>query len=132
MNKDEFWTVDRLLPRVNSAFSDAKPSGGIPLSQCKDMPKEKIFGAYVPRIAGKEKRKQKASKAGLLGVEGVGREAIMKALGPYISSSAPKRNPIRPAVLFELGLMGGEESQSKRDALLRTSILHVTARMNIW
>ena len=46
----------------------------------------------------------------------MGREAIMKALGPYISSSAPKRNPIRPAVLFELGLMGGEESQSKRDA----------------
>ena len=79
------------------------------------IPKEKIFQAYVPKIAGKEKRKPKASKAGLLGVEGVGKDAILKALSPYISDSCPKRNPISPALLFSLGLSGGEGSQAKRD-----------------
>ena len=81
------------------------------------IPRDKIYQAYVPRIEGKEKRKQKASKAGLLGVEGVGKEAILKALAPYISADMPKRNPISPATLFELGLSGGEGSQAKRDAV---------------
>ena len=83
------------------------------------IPKEKIYQAYVPEIAGKERRKQKASKAGLLGVEGVGKEAILKALTPYISEDMPKRNPISPATLFELGLSGGEGSQAKRDAVAK-------------
>ena len=83
------------------------------------IPKEKIYQAYVPEIAGKERRKQKASKAGLLGVEGVGKEAILKALAPYISEDMPKRNPISPATLFELGLSGGEGSQAKRDAVAK-------------
>ena len=35
------------------------------------LPPEKIFQLYIPRIAGKERRKDRPSKEGVLGVEGV-------------------------------------------------------------
>ena len=83
------------------------------------IPGDKIYQAYVPEIKGKERRKARASRAGLLGVEGVGKDAILKALSPFISDSAPKREPISPALLFSLGLSGGEGSQAKRDAVAK-------------
>ena len=48
------------------------------------VPKEKIFNAYIPQIAGKEKRKDKPSRAGLLGVEGMDRDVLCRALRPFI------------------------------------------------
>ena len=48
------------------------------------LPKEKIFNAYIPQIEGKEKRKDKPSRAGLLGVEGMEREVLVAALTPFI------------------------------------------------
>lgn len=44
------------------------------------MPKEQIKHAYIPDIFGKEKRKDKRSKEGKLGVEGVSKELILEAL----------------------------------------------------
>lgn len=46
--------------------------------------KDKIYNAYVPRVKGKEKRKDKPSRAGLLGVEGMDRETLVRALSPFI------------------------------------------------
>ncbi len=48
------------------------------------IPKDKIFNAYIPQIEGKERRKKSPSKAGLLGVEGMDRETLMRALAPFI------------------------------------------------
>jgi ribonuclease M5 len=48
------------------------------------LPKDKVYNAYVPKIEGKERRKEKRSKAGLLGVEGMDRETIEKALAPFV------------------------------------------------
>ena len=42
--------------------------------------KDKLYHVYIPQIAGKESRKSSPSKAGFLGVEGVGREILEKAL----------------------------------------------------
>ena len=44
------------------------------------VPKEQIKHAYIPDIFGKEKRKDKRSKEGKLGVEGVSKELILEAL----------------------------------------------------
>lgn len=44
------------------------------------IPKEQIINAYIPDIFGKEKRKDKPSAEGKLGVEGVPAEVIRQAL----------------------------------------------------
>ena len=44
------------------------------------VPRERIKNAYIPEIRGKERRKSEPSKEGLLGVEGMGEETILRAL----------------------------------------------------
>lgn len=54
------------------------------------VPREQILHAYIPTVAGKEKRKQEPSKEGILGVEGIEREALIEAIrksGAHILSS---------------------------------------------
>ena len=48
------------------------------------IPKDKIYNLYIPKIAGKEKRKTAPSKEGLLGVEGMGRDELTRVLAPFI------------------------------------------------
>ena len=49
------------------------------------IPKEKIYNLYIPKIAGKERRKSAPSKEGLLGVEGMEREELVRILSPFIA-----------------------------------------------
>ena len=44
------------------------------------VPQEQIMHAYIPTIKGKEKRKQEASKEGILGVEGIDRDALIESI----------------------------------------------------
>lgn len=56
------------------------------------VPQEQILHAYIPTIKGKEKRKQEASKEGILGVEGIDRDALIDAIrnsGAHIINSLP-------------------------------------------
>jgi len=82
-----------------------------------------VKNAYIPEIKGKEKRKNQPSKEGLLGVEGVTEEIIIKALkeaGCEINGQAEQEAKVRPITktdLYLLGLSGGEESARKRKAL---------------
>ncbi len=46
MNKDDFWSVDRLLPKVHTSFSD-KSSGGVPLSSLEKAVPQKKFGETI-------------------------------------------------------------------------------------
>ena len=80
--------------------------------------------AYVPDIMGKERRKQKASKEGLLGVEGMSDEIIIKALrdaGCEIDDtvSKTKESNITKADMYALGLSGKADSQAMRQSLAR-------------
>ena len=81
------------------------------------VPKDKLFQAYVPEIGGKERRKTQRSKAGILGVEGVGGEVLRRALLPFVSEGAPKRQEITAGLLYSLGLTGADNSSEKRDAI---------------
>jgi ribonuclease M5 len=80
------------------------------------IPKDKIYQVYVPRVEGKEKRKTRRSKEGLLGVEGVGADILRPLLEPFcIGEELPVKNEISTAELFELGLTGKDDSAYLRD-----------------
>lgn len=78
--------------------------------------KGRIINIYIPDIFGKEKRKEKASAEGKLGVEGIPVKIISDAFrkaGISSSDELPK-NDITSVTFFELGLSGKPESKSKR------------------
>lgn len=88
-------------------------------------PGAKILHAYVPEIHGKEKRKDKFSAEGLLGVEGMSDEVIINALksaGATINgcASAPKSERlITKTDMFRLGLSGADNSSYLRSCLAK-------------
>ncbi len=80
--------------------------------------------AYIPDIAGRERRKRAPSKEGKLGVEGMKPEVLIEALrraGATLGGEEPARRSggITKATLYELGLSGGPGSAEKRRALLK-------------
>ena len=78
--------------------------------------KGRIINIYIPDIFGKEKRKEKASAEGKLGVVGIPVKIISDAFrkaGISSSDESPK-NDITSVTFFELGLSGKPESKSKR------------------
>ncbi len=81
----------------------------------------KVVNVFIPEIAGKEKRKEKPSAEGLLGVEGVSREVLEKALndaGIIAESCDKKAGFLDNARLMDDGLIGRENSAAKRRKLL--------------
>ena len=80
--------------------------------------------AYIPDIAGRERRKRAPSKEGKLGVEGMKPEVLIEALrraGATLGGEEPVRRAggSTKATLYELGLSGGPGSAEKRRALLK-------------
>ncbi len=82
----------------------------------------KIQNVYIPDIIGKEKRKIKPSAEGKLGVEGMNKEIIIKALQKAgITADEEEKNQeklITKTDLFMLGLSGGQDSSIRRRQLL--------------
>lgn len=87
---------------------------------------DKITNVYTPDILGKEKRKDRPSKEGKLGVEGISNEILKSALKRCGAFNNKKTNDMITVYdLYDLGLVGGENSSSKRQALLMTLDLPV-------
>lgn len=87
-----------------------------------------IKNVFVPEIKGKERRKEKASAQGLLGVEGLSEEIIVESLkkaGIGIDSKAKETLKITSTDLFRLGLSGGDNSREMREKLLKSLDLPV-------
>lgn len=85
---------------------------------------ETVYHAYIPEIKGKEKRKPKAGKEGILGVEGMEKQVIYDALcrsGATLSDTTKKEKKpeITKIDLYRAGLYGKENSRAKREAFLR-------------
>lgn len=92
---------------------------------------DKITNVYIPDIFGKEKRKDKPSKEGKLGVEGVSAEILIKAFessGALCEKTSGKN--ITNLDLYELGLVGTKDAHSKRKALLKALDLpeHISSK----
>lgn len=97
------------------------------------VPKERIHNVYIPAIAGKEKRKKHPSRQGLLGVEGVGREVLLRALFPFVVSEGDasgggraefetlkEREPITKTDMYLDGLSGSANAAARRAELARS------------
>ena len=69
--------------------------------------------AYIPDVAGKERRKRTASKEGKLGVEGMRPEVLLEAEDAPLPGAR-----ITKADLYAAGLTGGADSRAARQRLL--------------
>ena len=107
-------------------FTDSDGAGFVIRNRLKSLlPPDKLLHAYIPQIQGKEKRKQKAGKEGLLGVEGMSPELLIQALhrcgAPFLDENIPApAGGITRQDLFAWGLMGGEGSREKRQQLKKS------------
>ena len=124
----------RLLQQA-AQTTDSDGAGFLSRNTLKSaLPETGVLHAYIPDLPGKEKRKAAPGKEGLLGVEGMTPEILLKALrnaGAEFadgSTPPPAREPITKQDLFALGLSGGPESAKKRAALLKA--LRLPAHMS--
>ena len=82
------------------------------------LPKDAVHHLYIPKIAGKERRKAHASREGMLGVEGVGSEALHGALDRFVEGEGDVcRAEISASCLLSLGLTGTDNAAEVRDAV---------------
>lgn len=98
---------------------------------------KRVFHAYIPDIHGKERRKLKPSKEGMLGVEGMSDEVIIEAVNDALShrtdaqpdiESMDNCRKVTKTDLFTDGLSGGANSSEYRLAL--TKVLGLPARIS--
>lgn len=101
-------------------LTDSDRAGFVIRSHLKSfIPSEHIKNIYIPDVPGKEKRKDKPSKEGLLGVEGIDEEVLKTLLqSACVQNIEENTDPITKVDLFELGLSGKENSSSLRKALI--------------
>ena len=81
-----------------------------------------IRQAYIPKIEGKEKRKDKAGKEGILGVEGMTEEVLCDVLKKTLDGINKKEEELKKltkAEFYEDGFLGKGESALKREKLLK-------------
>lgn len=84
------------------------------------LPKEKLHSLHIPKIAGKERRKARAGKAGTLGVEGMPPEVLLGLLAPFFDGQTREvSEPITSLDLYEDGLNGAPDAKARRAALCR-------------
>ena len=118
-----------LLRRLAAAsplivLTDSDGGGKIIRSHLSGMvPKDRIIPLYIPQIKGKEKRKDKPSAAGTLGVEGMEDSLLYDLFLPYANTDTADpltlaaENPLSKVDFFEDGLTGGQDSAAKQDEL---------------
>ena len=106
-------------------FTDSDGAGFLIRGKLKSaLGAEGVKHAYIPDVEGRERRKRFASKAGLLGVEGMTPEIIIEALrnaGATFDetqiTAAQSIVQITKADMYELGLSGAPDSAARRAAL---------------
>lgn len=80
----------------------------------------KIYNVYIPDIFGKEKRKDKPSKEGKLGVEGIDTEILLRAFkeaGVFSDDEEKATEWLTRADMLDDGLIGSADSSGLRKRL---------------
>lgn len=90
--------------------------------------------AYIPSVEGKERRKRVPGKEGLIGVEGMTEEDLLKILETVVTVEEVLKDadskPITKAMFFEDGLSGKDDSLQKRRQLAKVLGLPVRISAN--
>ena len=106
-------------------FTDSDGAGFVIRNYLKGaIPGEYLKHAYIPDIAGKERRKNAPGKEGKLGVEGMTPQVILDCLvraGATLNgeNAQEQHSELTKSDLVELGLSGGNDSKARRLALQR-------------
>lgn len=82
-----------------------------------------VYQVYIPDIYGKERRKEKPSAEGKLGVEGIDKARLLAAFekAGILASEAPEQKELITRYdLYMLGLSGGAESKARRKVLQKS------------
>ena len=100
-------------------LTDSDSAGFVIRNRLKGLiPPEKVKQAYVPAIPGREKRKDRPSKEGLLGVEGMRPEELVRALkNAGATEEKGTGETITDADFYRLGLNGKPGSAQLRRRL---------------
>ena len=100
-------------------LTDSDSAGFVIRNRLKGLiPSEKVKQAYVPAIPGREKRKDRPSKEGLLGVEGMRPEELVRALkNAGATEEKGTEETITDADFYRLGLNGKPGSAQLRRRL---------------
>lgn len=78
----------------------------------------RVYQVYAPQQPGKEKRKEKPSADGLLGVEGIDSQTLYRLLLPYaVDAAQPVAGGITRAMWFADGFSGGAHAAERRRKL---------------
>lgn len=120
-SKEKELLIKRLTERSPIILlTDSDGGGHLIRSHIKTiLPPDRIINLYIPQIEGKEKRKKAPSKEGILGVEGVDAQLILKLLEPFSDTSPTKAHGgITKADLYAYGLSGRADSSNFRKRLL--------------
>ena len=119
-NKEKMHLI-RLLAEKNGVIvlTDSDGAGLVIRNHLRGcIKKGTVKHAYIPDIEGKERRKTTASKAGLLGVEGMSSEIIVNSLlraGATVFGGENKcGNEMSKTDFYEFGLSGGKNSAERR------------------
>ncbi len=103
-------------------MTDSDSAGAMIRAHIKNIAQNaEIINVYIPRLAGKERRKSTPSREGLLGVEGMSGDLILQALkksGVFAQKTEKRQREITKADLYSLGLSGGENSSLMRRSFL--------------
>lgn len=105
-------------------FTDSDGAGFVIRNFLKSaIPPQYLKHAYIPDIAGKEKRKAAPGKEGKLGVEGMTPQVIESCLrraGATVLGESQTHQPgsITKQDLMDLGLSGGKDSSQRRKMIL--------------
>ena len=121
-NKDIMNMISALADKCGVVvFTDSDRAGFQIRNHIKNVLHGKnVKHAYIPDIKGKEKRKDKPSKEGFLGVEGISDEVILNALKECITPAEQSDGKkVSKSDLCLLGLSGGADSHQKRSRLLK-------------
>lgn len=105
-------------------ITDSDSAGFVIRNFLKGIVKESaIKQCYIPQMKGKEKRKEKPSKEGYLGVEGISDEEIINAIkrsnATIEGENVKKTEEITKNDFFELGLTGRGNSKANREKVLK-------------
>lgn len=86
------------------------------------IPPEQIKHIYIPDVMGKERRKDKPSKEGKLGVEGMNDKLLLSLFekAQISVSESEQTDPVTNYDLFALGLSGTPNASKNKKKLLKS------------
>lgn len=132
-NDEKRALLRRLAEKTKIIVLSDSDSAGMLIRSCvkNTVPSDRIINVYIPQILGKEKRKDKPSKEGYVGVEGVDVPIIRKLLEPYAGEEkAIDGEKITKTDFYEFGLSGRNGAAEMRECVCQKLELPKTLTPN--